>query len=51
MAAGFNAGMTSLSVRAGVSLAAHGGDIGAVFEDLLSSDTLLAVATAGLTGG
>ena len=51
MAAGFNAGMTSLSVRAGVSLAAHGGDIGAVFEDLLSSDTLLAVATASLTGG
>ena len=51
MAAGFNAGMTSLSARAGVSLAAHGGDIGAVFEDLLSSDTLLAVATAGLTGG
>ena len=51
MAAGFNAGMTSLSVRAGVSLVAHGGDIGAVFEDLLSSDTLLAVATAGLTGG
>ena len=51
MAAGFNAGMTSLSVRAGVSLAAHGGDIGAVFEDLLSSDSLLAVATAGLTGG
>ena len=35
----------------GVSLAAHGGDIGAVFEDLLSSDTLLAVATAGLMGG
>ena len=51
MAAGFNAGMTSLSVRAGVSLAAHGGDIGAVFEDLLSSDSLLAVATAGLTAG
>lgn len=35
--------MTSLSAQAGVSLAAHEGDIGAVFEDLLPIDSLTGV--------
>ena len=51
VATGFNAGMSALAQHAGVSLIANGGDIGAVFEDLLSSDTLLNLATASLTAG
>ncbi|MBL1140782.1 MAG: filamentous hemagglutinin N-terminal domain-containing protein [Proteobacteria bacterium] len=49
--AAFEAGMTTLVQNAGVSLIANGGDIGATFKDILSSDNLLSIATASLTAG
>ena len=47
----FEAGMTVLVQQASVSLIANGGDIGAVFKDIFSSDTLRSIATASLTAG
>lgn len=41
----------SLINQAAMSLITNGGDIGAVFKDLISKDGLLTLATAGMTAG
>jgi len=45
------AGFSALASQAGVSLINNGGDLGAVFEELASIDTVRSVAAAALTAG
>ncbi len=49
--AAFEAGLNTLIQKAGLSLINNGGNIGAVFEELISTDNLLAIATASITAG